>query len=85
MISRSSYVLFWLFCNTLTLAQVVDIALQDVVVTTYQAVVPLLACVNPILVAALTASFVASWVGLVVRGSINLASTVLVHDAASRM
>ena len=88
MISRTSYVPFWLFCSTLTLAQVVVIASQapaDVVVAPHEAVVPLPAGVDPAHAAALTASFIASWVGLVVWGSINLASTVLVHDAVSGM
>jgi len=86
MTSRTSYVPFRLFCNTLILAQVVVVASQapaDVVVAPHEAVVPLPAGVNPVHAAALTASFIASWVGLVVRGSINSASTVLVHDAAS--
>ena len=88
MILRTSYIPLQLFCSTLTLAQVIVIASQapaDVIVTPHEAVVPLPAGVNPAHAAALTASFVASRVGLVVRSSINSASTVLVHDAASGM
>ena len=70
----------------LTPAQVVVVASQSpagVVVAPHEAVVPLPAGVDPVHAASLTASFIASWVGLVVRGSIRSTSTVLVHDAAS--
>ncbi|KAL4075275.1 hypothetical protein V8B97DRAFT_2022271 [Scleroderma yunnanense] len=65
---------------------VVTIASQapaDVVVAPHEAIVPLPSGVDPVHAAALTASFITSWVGLVVRGSINSTSTILVHDAAS--
>ncbi|KAG6330815.1 hypothetical protein ID866_8273, partial [Astraeus odoratus] len=65
---------------------VVAIASQTpagVVVVPHEAVVPLPAGVNPTDAAALPPAFLAAWAGLVVRGSINSDSTVLVHDATS--
>ncbi|KAI6098831.1 putative nonribosomal peptide synthetase [Pisolithus croceorrhizus] len=65
---------------------VVAIASQspaDIVVVPQGAVVALPASISPTDAASLTTSFLASWIGLVVRGSIKSTSIVLIHDAAS--
>ncbi|KAI6009612.1 putative nonribosomal peptide synthetase [Pisolithus orientalis] len=65
---------------------VVAIASQspaDVVVVPQDAVVSLPVGVSSTDAASLTASFLASWIGLVVRGCIKSSSIVLIHDATS--
>ncbi|KAI6142295.1 putative nonribosomal peptide synthetase [Pisolithus thermaeus] len=65
---------------------VVAIASQspaDIVVVPQDAVVALPASISPTDAASLTTSFLASWIGLVVRGSTKSTSIVLIHDAAS--
>lgn len=65
---------------------VVAIASQspaDVVVVPQDAVVSLPVGVGSTDAASLTASFLASWIGLVVRGCIKSSSIVLIHDATS--
>ncbi|KAF9241407.1 putative nonribosomal peptide synthetase [Melanogaster broomeanus] len=65
---------------------VVGIACQspaDVIIAAQDAVVPLPEGVLLANAAALPISFLASWIGLISRGSISSSSTVLIHDGAS--
>ncbi|KIJ63455.1 polyketide synthetase [Hydnomerulius pinastri MD-312] len=67
-------------------SMVVGIACQapaDVVVVPYQSVVSLPKEVSPEDAAALPSVFLASWLGLLIRGEMQSASVVLIHDAAS--